>query len=315
MTETMRAAGFRRYGGPEVLEVVELPAPEPEPGQVRVRVAAATVNPADTLFRSGGLARGIHGPPPWVAGLELAGTVDAVGEGAGYAPGERVAAMTRFLPHGRGAHCELVVLDARSALARVPDGIELVAAATVPMTGLTVRLLLDTLALPAGATLAVTGAAGAVGGFAVELARAEGLRVIGIASETDEGLVRELGADEFVPRGANAFAELRALVPGGVDGLIDAAVVGVPVLEAVRNGGRVGAVRPFAGETERGIEVELVSVRTYLDRADRLEALLDRAAQGALRLRVAETFPPERAADAHAVLEAGGLRGRPVLVF
>lgn len=315
MTGTMRAVGFRRYGGPEVLEVVELPAPEPAPGQVRIRVAAATVNPADTLFRSGGLARGIDGPPPWVAGLELAGTVDAVGEGSGYEPGERVAAMTRFLPHGRGAHCELVVLDAESALARVPNGIELVAAATVPMTGLTVRLLLDTLALPPGAALAVTGAAGAVGGYAVELARGEGLRVIAIASESDEALLRELGADEFVPRGAEAFAEVRALVPGGVDGLIDAAVVGVPVLEAVRDGGRVAAVRPFAGETERGIAVELVSVRTYLDRSDRLEALLDRAAQGALRLRVADAFPPERAADAHALLEGGGLRGRPVLVF
>jgi NADPH:quinone reductase-like Zn-dependent oxidoreductase len=223
--------------------------------------------------------------------------------------------MTRFLPHGRGAQCELLVLDAESALARVPDGIDLVAAATVPMTGLTVRLLLDTLGLPAGATLAVTGAAGAVGGFAVELGRAEGLRVIGIASESDEALVRELGADGFVPRGAEAFAEVRALVPGGVDGLIDTAVLGEPALAAVRDGGRVGAVRPFAGETERGIAVELVSVRSYLDRADRLEALLDRAAREKLRLRVAETFSLERAADAHVLLEGGGLRGRPVLVF
>jgi NADPH:quinone reductase-like Zn-dependent oxidoreductase len=92
-------------------------------------------------------------------------------------------------------------------------------------------------------------------------------------------------------------------------------VVGAPVLEAVRDGGRVAAVRPFKGERERGIAIDLVSVRTYLDRADRLEALLDRAARGGLRLRVAETFPPERAAEAHALLEAGGLRGRPVIVF
>ena len=207
----MRAVAFRRYGGPEVLEVLELPEPEPVPGQVRIRVAAATVNPADTLFRAGGLARGIEGPPPWVAGLELAGTVESVADGSGYRPGDRVAAMTRFLPHGRGAQSELVVLDAESSLARVPEGLDLVEAATVPMTGLTVRLLLDTLALPRGATLAVTGAAGAVGGFAVELGAAEGLRVIAISSEADEALARELGADAFVARGDDAFAEVRAL--------------------------------------------------------------------------------------------------------
>jgi NADPH:quinone reductase-like Zn-dependent oxidoreductase len=311
----MRAVAFREYGGPEVLEVLELPDPEPGPGQVRIRVAAATVNPSDTLFRSGGLARGIDGPPPWVAGLELAGFVDAVGDGTGYTPGERVAAMTRFLPHGRGAQSELLVLDAESSLARVPDGLDLVEAATVPMTGLTVRLLLDTLALPPGATVVVTGAAGAVGGFAVELAAAEGLRVIAIASPGDEQFVREVGAAEFVPGGDGAFAAVHAHVPGGADALIDAAVIGAPVLDAVRDGGRVAAVRPFKGESERGIAIDLVSVRTYLDRADRLEALLDRAARGGLRLRVAETFPPERAAEAHALLEAGGLRGRPVIVF
>ena len=311
----MRAVAFREYGGPEVLEVLELPDPEPGPGQVRIRVAAATVNPSDTLFRSGGLARGIDGPPPWVAGLELAGVVDAVGEGTGYEPGERVAAMTRFLPHGRGAQSELLVLDAESSLARVPEGLDLVEAATVPMSGLTVRLLLDTLELPPGSTVAVTGAAGAVGGYAVELAAAEGLRVVGIASAADETLVRELGADEFVPRGDRSFAAVRELVPGGVDALIDAAVLGAPVLEAVRDGGRVGALRPFKGESERDIAIDLVSVRTYLDRADRLAALLDRAARGGLRLRVAETFPPERAAEAHEKLDAGGLRGRPVIVF
>jgi NADPH:quinone reductase-like Zn-dependent oxidoreductase len=311
----MRAVAFREYGGPEVLEVLELPDPEPGPGQVRIRVAAATVNPSDTAFRSGGLARGIEGPPPWVAGLELAGVVESAGEGTGYAPGERVAAMTRFLPHGRGAQSELVVLAAQSSLARLPDGLDLVEAATVPMTGLTVRLVLDTLALPPGATVAVTGAAGAVGGFAVELAAAEGLRVIGIASPGDEALVRELGAEAFVPRGDGAFAAVHAHAPGGADALIDAAVLGEPVLEAVRDGGRVCALRPFRGESERGIAIDLVSVRAYLDRADRLEALLDRAARGGLRLRVAETFPPERAADAHRKLEAGGLRGRPVIVF
>lgn len=315
VSATTRAVGFHRYGGPEVLEVVELPVPEPEPGQVRIRVAAATVNPADTLFRSGGLARGIEGQPPWVAGLELAGTVDAVGDGAGFVPGERVAAMTTFLPHGRGAQCELVVLDAASAIARIPDGIDLVEAATVPMNGLTARLVLDTLSLPGKATVAVTGAAGAVGGYVVELGAADGHHVIAIGSPSDEELVRELGAASFVARGDGAAAELRALVPEGVDALIDAAGVGQPMVETVRDGGRIGAVRPFRGEAERGIAIDLVSVRKYLDRPDLLETLLARAAAGELRLRVAETFVAERAAEAHEVIDAGGLRGRPVIVF
>jgi NADPH:quinone reductase-like Zn-dependent oxidoreductase len=182
------------------------------------------------------------------------------------------------------------------------------------MTGLTVRLLLDTLALPRGSTLAVTGAAGAVGGFAVQLGAHEGLRVVGIASARDEALVRELGAEDFVGRDAGP-AGVRDVLGDGADALIDAANVGAPALAAVRDGGRVGAVRPFAGPTERGITVDLVSVRQYIGEQDKLRDLLQIAADGKLRARVAETFEPERAAEAHARLEAGGLRGRPVLVF
>ncbi len=310
----MRAVAFSRYGGPEVLEVVELPDPEPGPGELRIRVAAATVNPADTLFRSGGLANGIQGAPPWVAGLELAGVVDAVGPNMPFTVGERVAAMTRFLPAGRGAHCELIVLAADTAVARVPEGLDLVAAATVPMTGLTVRLLLDTLALPPGSTLAVTGAAGAVGAFAVELAARERIRVIAIAADSDEQLIRELGAEAFVPRCAGPAA-VRGLFPRGVDALIDAAVVGADVLPAVRDGGQIAAVRRFAGASERGIAVELVSVRTYLHEQRRLRDLLGLAATGQLQTRVAATFAPGEAAEAHRLLDAGGLRGRPVIRF
>ena len=118
----MRAVGFTRYGGPEVLGLVELADPEPGEGEIRIRVAAATVNPADTLFRSGGLGRIVTGEPPYVAGLELAGTVATpAGRARAGAPGDRVAAMTRFIPDGRGAHAELVVVHGESAAA-IPDG-------------------------------------------------------------------------------------------------------------------------------------------------------------------------------------------------
>jgi NADPH2:quinone reductase len=308
----MHAVGFSRYGGPEVLGPVELPDPEPGEGEIRIRVAAATVNPADTLFRSGGLAALVTGELPYVAGLELAGTVDAAGPGARWHPGDRVAAMTRFIPDGRGAHAELVVVHGESAAA-VPEGLGLIEAATVPMNGLTVRLALDTLGLAPGSLIAVSGAAGAVGGYATQLAAAEGLRVIAIVSPADEELVRGLGAEAVVLRGPGAAAGIRQLAAGGVDGLIDAANVGGALLPAVRDGGRVVAVRAFDGEPEREISVELISVRTYLRRPVELGALLRLAGSGALTPRVAETYAPSQAAEAHRRLEAGGVRGRLVL--
>jgi NADPH:quinone reductase len=306
------AVGFTRYGGPEVLGLVDLPEPEPGEGEIRIRVAAATVNPADTLFRSGGLAAVVTGRPPYVAGLELAGTVDAAGPGARWRPGDRLAAMTRFIPDGRGAHAELVVVHGESAAA-IPDGLGMIEAATVPMNGLTVRLALDTLGLAPGSLVAITGAAGAIGGYATELAAADGLRVIAVVSPADEELVRGLGAEAVVPRGPGAAAAIRKLAADGLDGLIDAANVGGALLPAVRDGGRVVALRAFDGEPEREISVELISVRTYLRRPAELDALLGLAASGLLTPRVADTYEPSRAVEAHRRLEAGGVRGRLVL--
>jgi NADPH:quinone reductase-like Zn-dependent oxidoreductase len=188
-----------------------------------------------------------------------------------------------------------------------------VAAATLPMNGLTVRLALDRLALLPGSTIVVTGAAGAVGGYAVQLAVEEGLRVVAIAGRADEGLVRSFGAELVIPRGERAAEAVREALPLGADAAIDAACVGSPILPALRDGARVVALRTFAGETDRGISVELVSVRRYLREAGKLEHIVELAEAGALTPRVAETFPLERAADAHARLEHGGLRGRVVL--
>src|SRR5947207_9427505 len=225
----MRAVTFSRLGGPEVLEVSDLPEPRPGPGEVRIRVAAATVNPTDISFRSGRqlttaqLAEmGVR--PPYIPGMELAGVVDAVGAGTSWRTGDRVMAIVNPRRPGGGAQAELVVVPVAS-VARVPEGISLEAAATLPMNGLTVRLALDRLALKPGQTLGVTGAAGAVGGYAVELGVADGLRVIAVAAASDEPLLKTLGADTVVPRGTDAAKRIRDIVPGGVDGLIDAAVL------------------------------------------------------------------------------------------
>ena len=312
----MRAVTFSRFGGPEVLEVSNLTEREPRPGEVRIRVAAATVNPTDIGFRSGRQSALLTGlQPPYIPGMELAGVVDAVGSGVtDWKPGDRVMAVVVPRRSEGGAMAESVVVPAAS-VARVPEGTSLEAAATLPMNGLTVRLALDLLALKAGATLAVTGAAGAVGGYAVQLGVADGLHVIAVAAPKDEALLRKLGAEMVVPRGDDAAQRIRSIVPGGVDGLVDAAVIGAPILPAIRDGGGLAAVRGFEGETERGITIHQVRVAEYVQNQGALDRLGHLVAQGKLTLRVAETFPPERAAEAHRRLEAGGVRGRLVIVF
>jgi NADPH2:quinone reductase len=312
----MRAVGFKRFGGPEVLEVLELPEPQPGPGEVRIRVRAATVNPTDIGFRSGRQAQQMPEglPPPYIPGMELAGVVDAAGAGVDWSPGDRVMAIVTPRRPGGGAQAEQVVVPAGS-VARMPEGSTFEEAATLPMNGLTVRRALDLLALQPGQVLGVTGAAGAVGGYAVELGVADGLRVIAVAGPQDEPLVKQMGADIFIPRGDGAIERMRAATRSGVDAVVDAAVLGPPVLAAIRDGGALAAVRGFEGTPERGIKVYQVRVTEYLENHEALDKLRQLVEAGTLTLRVAETFPPERAAEAEEKLAAGGVRGRLVIVF
>jgi NADPH:quinone reductase-like Zn-dependent oxidoreductase len=313
----MEAVGFSEFGGPGVLRLVSMPVPVPGPGEVRVRVAAAAVNPTDLVFRSGGHRSMPDGlSPPYVPGMDLAGVVDVAGAdvAAQWAPGDRVMAAVSPWAPGGGAQAEFVVVAA-DALALVPWQMTLQAAATLPMNALTVQAALDMLALRPGQTLGVTGAAGAVGGYAIQLGRAEGLRVIADAGPADEDLVAGLGADLVVPRGPGVAARMRQVLPDGVDALLDAAVMGPPVLSAVRNGGQVIAVRPADGESERGITVSLVQVSRHLHEGGTLARLAELADKGVLSLRVADVLPAARAAEAHRRFEAHGVRGRLVLAF
>jgi len=252
--------------------------------------------------------------PPFTPGMELAGVVDALGAGTDWKIGDRVMAIVNPRRPGGGAQAELVVVPAAS-VARVPEGTRLDAAATLPMNGLTVRLALDRLALKPGQTLGVTGAAGAVGGYAVELGVSDGLRVIAVAGPQDEALVKRFGAETLVSSGDAAVRGLHDAAPGGVDGLIDAAVLDAAVLPAIRDGGKLATVRGFAGPSERGITIEPVRVASYLHNHEALDRLGRLVTESRLTLRVAETFAPERAADAQRKLAAGGTRGRLLIVF
>ncbi|MEA2790426.1 MAG: NADPH:quinone reductase [Acetobacteraceae bacterium] len=312
----MRAVGIMVHGGPEVLEVVDLPEVHAGPEQVRICVKAAAVNPTDLLARDGSRAEQQKvDPPPYVPGMDVAGIVDEVGDGVltGVKLGDAVIAMV--IPQGsHGAYREQIVLDAR-AVVPAPKGTTHVEACTLPMNGLTARQSLDLLGLSSGQTLAVTGAAGAYGGYVIQLAKAERLTVIADASEADHPLVVALGADIVVRRGDDVAARIREHFPNGVDGLADGAVLKERVIPAVRDRGAFTSVRGFTGGGQRGIRFSTTSVRNYDREFEKLDHLRAQTEAGVLTLRVADTFPPERAGDAHRRLQAGGVRGRLVIQF
>jgi NADPH:quinone reductase-like Zn-dependent oxidoreductase len=314
----MRAVGVIEFGGPEALQVVEVPEVNAGEGQIRLRVHAAAINPTDTYTRNGARAEQLAvDPPPYVPGMDAAGVVDQIGPGVetGLALGDRVMAIV--IPSGaNGAYRESLVVPAGS-VARAPNRTSHAEACTLPMNGLTARLSLDLLGLEPGQTVAVTGAAGAYGGYVVQLAKADGLRVIADASEADRALVAALGADVVVPRGDEVADAIRAEAPGGVDGLADGSVQNELVVPAVADGGAFTSVRGWPGPDggARGIRFTTTWVRDYATDQARLDRLRQQVEDGQLTLRVAQTYPADRAGEAHRRLEAGGVRGRLVIEF
>lgn len=312
----MRGVGVIEFGGPEVLQVVDLPEVHAEAGEIRIRVYAAAVNPTDTMVRDGTRAETLQkDPPPYIPGMDAAGIIDEIGSGTttDLAVGDTVMAMV-IQDSAHGAYRESIVLSADS-VALAPAGSTHIEAATLPMNGLTARLSLDQMQLQSGQTLAVTGAAGCYGGYVVQLAKADGLRVIADASNTDEQLVRELGADIVVPRGDDITAQIRKVAPTGVDGVADGAVQSELAVGALRDAGAFASVRGWPGNGERGIAFHTTSVREYDHRADLLDGLRQQTEDNMLTLRVAASYSPENASDAHSRLEAGGTRGRCVIAF
>lgn len=312
----MRAVGFFTFGGPEVLEVIDVSEVEAGPGEVRVRVHAAGVNPTDIMSRDGGHAERLKAdPPPYVPGMDIAGIVDQVGDGVstGVKVGDSVMAMV-VSKGTHGAYREQIVLNER-AVVPAPANTTHVEACTLPMNGLTARQSLDLLGLSAGQSLAVTGAPGAYGGYVVQLAKTEGLTVIVDAAESDEELVTSLGADIIIPRGGDFAAQIRNHFPDGVDGLADGAVLNESAIPAVRDGGAFTSIRWFIGEPQRDINFTATAVRDYDGEYEKLDRLRQMVEDGAVTLRVADTYPPERTGEAHKRLEAGGTRGRLVIEF
>ena len=310
----MRAIGVTEYGGPEALHQVEVEAEPLGAGQVRVRVTAAAVNPTDTGVRSGLRDDKPRADTVAIPGMDVAGTVLELGDGVDRLEvGQRVMAVV--VPHGEhGAYRDEIVLPIGSVVA-APDGSSDAEVASVPMNALTAALAFELLDLPAGATLAVTGAAGALGGYALQLAKEAGLVVIADASDADRELVTGLGADTVLPRGEGFADAVRALHPEGVDALVDGSVQGAEVTSAVRDGGGFATVRGWDGGDDVRLSYHPVWVRTVAERDDLLTRIVDLVERGKLTPRVAEVLPATDAAEAHRRLEAGGVRGRLVLDF
>src|SRR5262245_24630817 len=244
-TATYRSAVVRSPGGPDAIEIVDRPVVEPGPGEVRVEIAGAGVNPVD-LAVAGGVFHGlglVHQPDYTGLGWDFAGTVAAVGRGVDIAVGTRVAGLVGGFDRDFGTYAEQLVVRA-SDTAVVPDDLDLITAASVPLAGLAAAQMVDLLGHGDGRRLLVTGAAGAVGGFVVPLARDRGWRVTGLARSDDGPFVRGLDAD------------FTADATPGWDAVADAGVLQEEGVALVRDGGRfIGVLPSAAPAAERGVTV------------------------------------------------------------
>jgi NADPH:quinone reductase-like Zn-dependent oxidoreductase len=298
----VKAVRFSRFGGPEVLEIADLPDPHPGPGQVRIAVRAAGVNASDWKKRQGLMDQEL----PQTLGYEAAGVVDELGaEVADVAIGDRVFG---FSSDG-GAQAELAVL---SYYASIPPSLDFAAAAALPSALETAARALDQLGVEHGSLVLINGASGSVGSAAVQLAVARGARVIGTGSPATHDFLRSLGA-EPVAYGDGMAERVRALAPGGVDRALDLAGSGVlPALIELAGGPEhVITVADFAGAQQYGVRFSRGDTGRALYALDQICDLVE---SGQFSLPVGQTFPLAGVGDAHRVGEAGRVRGKLVLL-
>jgi NADPH:quinone reductase len=248
--------------------------------------------------------------------MDPAGVVDKLGVDSDgrLAVGDRVIVyVIPFGPHA-GSYAEKIAVAAASVVP-APSGASFPEASTLLLNATTARLSLDALALPPAATVAVVGGAGAVGGYAIQLAKADGLTVLADAAPSDDKLVRSLGADMVAERRAGAAAAIRSQLPGGAPGLIDTAALDALALPAVADGGGLVTLKGWTGPSERGIVIHPVSSFGSATNTALFDQLRSQAQNGILTLRVADVLPAAMAAEAQRRLAAGGVRGRLVLDF
>ena len=304
----MKAAFFRHYGPPEVLEYGDLPDPVPAPGEVLVDIHAASVNAADWKMRSGQYPTKV--PLPHIPGRDLSGVVAAVGEGArDFRPGEAVFAVCEV--PAEGAYAEKIALR-QEIVARKPGALSHVQCAAVALAGLTALLSIeDTLELRRGETVLIHGGAGGVGGFAIQLARHLGAHVIATASAANHEYVRSLGAEQVIDYRSQDFAALVS----GCDAVFDTAGGDVTLrsFAVLRPGGRLASVAA-GSRAPQSPRADVSSLRPNVERKRRhLERVAALLASGVVRLPEITVFVLSEAAAAHRISEGRHLRGKLVL--
>ena len=310
---TGTAITYQGTGGYEVIEVVQRTVRSPGMAEVRINVKAAAVNPTDIGLRERGIP-----DQTWtvVPGMDAAGVIESVGSGVSRLQnGQQVMAVVMPRRPEGGAQAQHIVVPAASVVP-IPEGVTLAQASTLPMNGLTALRALELAALEPGQWLAVSGGAGHLAHYAIAIAKRQGHKVIADAKPEEAGLVRGYGADIVVARGAGFVAAIRREVPAGVDALLDTALLLERSFGAIRDDGVYIPVRGWADKpSERGIKIKPVMVSEVLDRTLWLELLRDMVAAGQIKLSVTGEYAPERLAEAQRALQAGGLRGRPVILF
>lgn len=306
----MRAIAIQEYGGPDMLELMDLPDPPLGPDVVLVRAKAAGVNPVDFKIRKGGMTSRYPCHFPLVPGWDVAGVVEAVGPAVPeFSPGDQVMGYVRRDHVQWGTYAELVPAPVRT-LTRKPPGLPWAQAAALPLAGLTAwQVLTRALSVTPGDVVLVHAAAGGVGTFAVQLARWLGASVIGTASASNHDHLLQLGA-EPVAYGDGLADRVRALAPDGVTVALD--LVGGEALDVspslLAPGGRLGSIIDPAKVAELGGRYWFVRPD-----ADELAMLCGLVDDGAVTVHVERTFPLQQAAEAHRLIEGGHMRGKIVL--
>ncbi|MEH1168360.1 NADP-dependent oxidoreductase [Micromonospora sp. CPCC 205539] len=315
----MRAVQFSEYGPPAVMQVAEVEAPHAGPGEIRISVRASGISPGEIRVRSGELRDVVPLAFPYRTGFDAAGVVDEIGDGVtGVRVGDEVFGMASSAT--RGANADFTVLTAWATKPAAWSWEEAGGAAGAVETGTRV---LDRLAVGAGHTVLIQGAAGGVGTVAVQLAVARGATVIGTASEHNHDFLRSLGA-EPTTYGAGLVERVRALAPGGVDAVFDCAGGALPDLIAIAGDpARVVTIADFAAAAH-GVHMShgapaddtAAAVGSSADplAVHGLTIAVALASEGRLRVPVAAAFPLNEVAAAHELSESRHARGKIVLV-
>lgn len=301
----MRAIQIDRFGTPDVLRIVDAPEPEPGPGDVLIRTVATSINPVDDKTREGAIGEGAP-VLPMTLGWDLAGIV-VDGGSSGLPAGERVVAMSHQLSSGRGTWADLVALPAQ-AVAVAPRSVSRAGAAVLPLPGLTALQTLDWLAVEAGERLLIAGAAGAVGGLALQIARARGVRVdVLVSRDAHVAFAKDHGAELVA-------TDRKDLHDRHYDAVFD--TFGAFVTEAVVDGGRYASIATQAGPvpdlSSRGVRTTLNQVREDGAGLATLSRLVD---DGALKPRVHAAFPLHEIHAAHTRFRQGALAGKIAVHF